>query len=254
VNRKHWIQSAWPPLVVVIALLLFWQLAAGWSNVPGWLLPTPLQIFTEGIHSLTTLTKYTLATIQMTLMGFAVGVTIGLIVGCLLHLVPGFKAGFYPLLILTQNIPTIALAPLLIVMFGFGLLPKIIVITLVCFFPITIAMLDGLMQTDRHMYNYMQLIGASRKQLFFKLELPNSLPHLFSGLKISATYSVMGAVIAEWLGSGKGIGVYMMQQKNSFRADREFVAILIIVILSLLFFGLIVLLEKQLIRWNKKSS
>jgi ABC-type nitrate/sulfonate/bicarbonate transport system permease component len=253
VNRKNWFLSVWPPVVVVFVLLLLWQLGSAGLNVPGWLLPTPLQIFTEGARSLTTLTTYTFSTIQMTLLGFAIGVMVGLLLACVLHLVPGFKSGFYPLLILTQNIPTIALAPLLIVMFGFGILPKIIVITLVCFFPVTIAILDGFMQTDRHMYNYMQLIGASRRQLFFKLELPNALPYLFSGLKISATYSVMGAVIAEWLGSGKGIGVYMMQQKNSFRADREFVAILIIIFLSLFFFGLIALLEKLVIRWNNKS-
>jgi ABC-type nitrate/sulfonate/bicarbonate transport system permease component len=170
-----------------------------------------------------------------------------------LHVIPRFKAGFYPLLILSQNIPTIALAPLLMIWFGFGLLPKVIVITLVCFFPVAIATLDGFVQTDRTMLGYMRMIGAGRRQIFFKLELPNALPYLFSGLKISATYSVMGAVIAEWLGSDKGIGVYMLLSKNSFRTDRVFAAIAIIVGLSLLLFGFIAFLEKLVIRWNVKS-
>jgi ABC-type nitrate/sulfonate/bicarbonate transport system permease component len=253
VNRPNWIQAAWPPILAVALLLVVWQLSATWLQVPGWLLPTPLKIFSEGLQSFPTLLKLTGSTIQMTLLGFGAGVLIGLLTACILHLVPGFKAAFYPLLILTQNIPTIALAPLLVILFGFGLLPKIIVITLVCFFPISIATLDGFMQTDRSMYTYMQMIGASKRQIFMKLELPNSLPFIFSGLKISATYSVMGAVIADWLGSGKGIGIYMMLQKNNYRADREFVAIFIIIALSLLFFAVIVWLEKWLIRWYVKS-
>ncbi|MBP1995298.1 ABC transporter permease [Paenibacillus eucommiae] len=252
-SKQSWLKAAWPPVVVVMVLLLVWQLAAMWWHVPGWLLPTPLQIIHEGINAYSRLWMHTASTIQITLIGFSIGVGVGLVMACMLHMVPGFKSGFYPLLILSQNIPTIALAPLLIIWFGFGLLPKIIVITLVCFFPITIATLDGFMQTDRHMYSYMKLIGASRKQIFFKLELPNALPFVFSGLKISATYSVMGAVIAEWLGSGEGIGTYMMLQKASYRADREFVAIFIIICLSLLFFGLITLLEKLIIRWNTKA-
>jgi ABC-type nitrate/sulfonate/bicarbonate transport system permease component len=252
VKRQSWIQAAWPPILVVTLLLIIWQLVAT-SMGKAWLLPAPLKILAVGLQSLPTLAKYTASTIQLTLLGFGVGVLVGLLTACVLHLVPGFKSGFYPLLILTQNIPTIALAPLLIILLGFGLLPKIIVITLVCFFPIAIATLDGFMQTDRGMYTYMQMIGASKRQIFMKLELPNSLPFIFSGLKISATYSVMGAVIADWLGSGKGIGIYMMLQKNAYRADREFVAIIIIVCLSLLFFALIAWLEKLVIRWNAKS-
>ncbi len=250
---KSWFQAGWPPIVVVILVLLVWQGAVMIFSVPDWLLPSPLQIFTEGFSSGPGLWLHIAATIRITLIGFLVGVCSGIMIACILHLLPGLKAGLYPLLILSQNIPMIALAPLLMIMFGFGLLPKIIVITLVCFFPVTVAAMDGFMQTDSVMLRYMRMIGASKRQIFWKLELPNALPSLFSGLKISATYSVMGAVIAEWLGSGKGIGVYMMLQKASYRADREFVAIMIIVFLSLLFFGLIVGLEKIFIRWNVKK-
>jgi ABC-type nitrate/sulfonate/bicarbonate transport system permease component len=252
-KRQRWIQAGWPPLGVAILLLLIWQLAVTLANTPGWMLPSPWQIFTEGLRELSRLQLHTQSTIRITLLGFIVGSSIGLIVAFLLHAVPGFKAGFYPLLILSQNIPTIALAPLLMIWFGFGLLPKVIVITLVCFFPVAIATLDGFVQTDRTMLGYMRMIGAGRRQIFFKLELPNALPYLFSGLKISATYSVMGAVIAEWLGSDKGIGVYMLLSKNSFRTDRVFAAIAIIVGLSLLLFGFIAFLEKIVIRWNVKS-
>ncbi|MEW9698709.1 ABC transporter permease [Paenibacillus sp. SI8] len=253
-KQQRWYKAGWPPIIVVILVLLIWQLAVTWGNTASWLLPSPFKIMTDGTTDLPRVWIHTLATSRIMLIGFGTGVSVGILVASLLHLVPGFKAGFYPLLILSQNVPTIALGPLLIILFGFGILPKIILISLVCFFPVAMATLDGFMQTDRNMYNYMQMLGASRQQIFYKLELPHALPFLFSGLKISATYSVMGAVIAEWLGSGEGLGYYMILQKSSFRADREFVAIIIIVSLSLLFFWLIAGLEKLVIRWNAKRS
>lgn len=197
---------------------------------------------------------HTASTIRMTIVGFAIGTSIGVILSFILHLSPRLKSAVYPLLILSQNVPTIALAPLLMIWFKFGVLPKMIIITLVCFFPVAVATLDGLTRTDAVMVNYMRMIGASRRQLFLKLELPHALPSLFSGLKISATYSVMGAVIAEWLGSDKGIGVYMLLSKAGFRTDRVFVSIFVIVALSLLLFSLIVLLEKICVRWKPSSS
>lgn len=150
--------------------------------------------------------------------------------------------------------PSIALGPLLIIWFGFGLLPKIVLITLVCFFPVAVAAMGGLAQSDRVMLNYMKMAGASNWQIFTKLELPGSLPSLFSGLKISATYAVMGAVVAEWIGADKGIGYYMLLQKASYRTDRMFVAIVIIVLLSLVLFALIALLERWLVRWKPRKE
>ncbi|MBP1961658.1 ABC transporter permease [Paenibacillus aceris] len=251
---KNGLKAGWPPIVVVILLLLIWQLAVTWGGAASWLLPSPLKIWQDGTTDMPRVWMHTFATVRLMLMGFIVGTVGGVIVASFLHRVAFLKAGFYPLLILSQNVPVIALGPLLIILFGFGVLPKLILIALVCFFPVTMSTLDGFMQTDRSMYNYMQMIGASKRQIFYKLELPHALPFLFTGLKISATYSVMGAVIAEWLGGGVGLGYYMILQKSAFRADREFVAILIIVVLSLLFFWLIAGLEKFVIRWNAKRS
>ena len=179
---------------------------------------------------------------------------IGLITAILLHLLPYLKDALYPLLILSQNIPTIVLAPLLVIWFGFGMLPKIIVITLVCFFPVTVAALDGFKQTPSELRHYLAMAGANKWQLFSKLEFPYALPSIFSGIKISATYSVLGAVISEWLGAKEGVGVYMTLASSSFRTDRVFVAIFIIMILSLLLFALIQGLEKTLVRWQKQGD
>ncbi|MDD9267981.1 ABC transporter permease [Paenibacillus sp. GCM10023248] len=251
---KNALKAGWPPVVVVILLLLIWQLAVTWGGTASWLLPSPLKIWRDGTTDMARVWMHTWATVRLMLIGFLVGSLGGIAAASILHRVPFLKAGLYPLLILSQNVPVIALGPLLIILFGFGILPKIILISLVCFFPVTMSTLDGFMQTDRNMYNYMQMIGAGKRQIFYKLELPHAMPFVFTGLKISATYSVMGAVIAEWLGGGVGLGYYMILQKSAFRADREFVAILIIVILSLLFFWLIAGLEKLVIRWNAKRS
>uniref|UniRef100_UPI0006D5428C ABC transporter permease n=1 Tax=Paenibacillus dakarensis TaxID=1527293 RepID=UPI0006D5428C len=231
-----------------------WQLAVSWFHVEEWILPPPSNIAKEAAASSKGLLDHTAATLQLTLLGFAIGTAIGLIIALMLHLVPWLKKALYPLLVMSQNVPTIALAPLLMIWFGFGILPKIIVITLVCFFPVAVAAMDGLARTDRTMLNYMQMAGASKWQTFSKLELPHALPSIFSGVRIAATYSVMGAVIGEWIGSEKGIGYYMMMQKSAYRTDRVFVAIFIIVLLSLFMVALVTLLERQLIRWNPKQN
>lgn len=249
----HWSRIG-PPLITVILLLVVWQTVVTWWEIPKWLLPSPIDILNEGIANFSRLFTHSAATIKVALIGLAVGSSFGVLLAILLHIIPVLKRGIYPLLILSQNIPTIALAPLLIIWFGYGLLPKVIVITLVCFFPIVVSMLDGFRQTDRNMLNYMQMIGASRKDIFIKLEIPSVLPFLFAGLKISATYSVMGAVIGEWLGAREGLGVYMTLAISSFRTDRVFVAISVIVMISLVFFGLILLLERVLAPWHKKEG
>jgi ABC-type nitrate/sulfonate/bicarbonate transport system permease component len=248
-----WIRKGWPPVLAVILLLFGWQAATAWTGIPKWILPSPSDIVKEGIANFPRIWMHTAFTLRITLIGFAVGVASGFALAVLMHWVPVLKTGFYPLLILSQNIHPAALGPLLMIWFGFGLTPKIIVITLVCFFPVIVAMLDGLTQTDRAMLDYMRMIGASKRQTFWKLELPHALPSLFSGLKLSATYSVMGAVIAEWLGADKGIGVYIQMSRASFLTTRVFVAIVVIVVLSVLLFGIIALLESLVIRWKPRK-
>lgn len=247
--RRLW-NSIWPPLVAVILLLAVWQAATSIFHIEKWILPSPADIVREASGGAAGLWKHTMATLRLMLIGFAIGTGTGLLVAFSLHYIPFLKSSLYPLIILSQNIPTIALAPLLMIWFGFGILPKIIVITLVCFFPVAVAAMDGLTRTDRVMLDYMRMAGASKGQIFRKLEVPHALPSILSGVKIAATYSVMGAVIAEWIGADKGIGYYMMLQKSSFRTDKIFVAITIIVTISLAMFALIALLEKWLVRYK----
>lgn len=251
---KNILMKGWRPAAVLLLLFIVWELAVILAEVPAWLLPPPTDIFQEAIAGWDGFLLHLQPTVMLSLLGFAIGTGIGLLTAVLLHLLPFLRESIYPLLILSQNVPIIVLAPLLVVWFGFGILPKLIVITLVCFFPITVAALDGFRQTPRELKHYMLMAGASKGQLFWKLELPYSLPSLFSGLKISATYSVMGAVISEWLGAKAGIGVYMTLASSSFRTDRVFVAIFAIMVLSLLFFGAILLAERLLVKWKTQES
>lgn len=250
---KKVLLKGWRPISVLLLLFIIWEMAVGLADVPDWLLPPPTEIYNEAIAGWTNFSPHLQSTIKLSLLGFAIGTGIGILTAVLLHLIPFIRESVYPLLILSQNVPIIVLAPLLVIWFGFGLLPKMIVITLVCFFPITVAALDGFRQTPGELKHYMIMAGASRSQLFWKLELPYSLPALFSGIKISATYSVMGAVISEWLGAEEGIGVYMTLASSSFRTDRVFVAIFAIMLLSLLFFAFIMIAERLLVRWKTKE-
>lgn len=251
--RRLW-SRIWPPLTAVILFLLVWQASTLLFHIEEWILPSPSTIAGQAVSEASGLWVHTFATLRLMLLGFVIGTAVGLSVAFLLHYIPFLKSALYPLIILSQNVPTIALAPLLMIWFGFGLLPKIIVITLVCFFPVAVAAMDGLTRTDRVMLDYMRMSGASKWAVFTKLEVPHALPSMFSGLKIAATYSVMGAVIAEWIGADKGIGYYMMLQKASFRTDRTFVAIAVIVLVSLAMFAVIALLEKWFIRYKPSNE
>jgi ABC-type nitrate/sulfonate/bicarbonate transport system permease component len=157
----------------------------------------------------------------------------------------------YPLLVVSQTIPTIALAPLFAVWFGLGLLPKVIVVFLVCFFPIVVSLVDGLDSVDADLLNLFRTMGAKKVQIFRYLKMPASMVNFFSGLRIAATYSIMGAVIAEWLGGEKGIGIYMLRVKHSYALDKMFAAVLLIIILSLVLFKVISLLENAAMPWYR---
>ncbi|NLW16805.1 MAG: ABC transporter permease [Firmicutes bacterium] len=252
---KKLLRKAGPPLLAVLLLLVVWELYVTAYQVEAWLLPAPTAIVREAINNWPRVQMHTLATLEIAIIGFVLGTVVGLLLAVVLHSIfPSLRQALYPLIILSQNIPIIALAPLLVVWFGFGILPKVLIIALMCFFPVLIAALQGLDYPNAAMLDYLRMIGARIGQIFFLLELPNSLPHVFSGLKVAATYSMMGAVISEWLGAQRGLGVYMRLAAASFRTDRVFVSIFVIVVLSLLFFASIAYWERKLIRWNSRGE
>jgi len=244
-------RAGWPPLAVVVLFILLWEgiVRTGW--IEPYLLPGPGDVLAYFVKDWRLLLDHTLSTTRIALTGYVIGCIVGLIIAFVLHLVPLFRTAFAPLIILSQNVPTIVLAPLLAVWFGFGWMPKIILLTLVCFFPVAISTLGGLSGADRNMLGYMRMAGASRWQQFTKLELPWSLPAMFSGLKVASAYSVLGAIVGEWAGAQKGLGIYLNLMQAGYRVSGMFVAVAIIALLSLLIFWAVALLERVLIRWQR---
>lgn len=251
--KKAW-KKGWRPVVAILLFIFVWEFAVRLFKIEAWLLPAPTDIVIEFTAVWESFLPHLGSTVQLAIAGLLLGAFIGLFVAMLLHLFAPIREIFYPFLILSQNIPIIVLAPLLVIWFGFGVLPKLIVITLACFFPVAVASLDGMQGTRSDLKNYMQMMGASKAQMFFKLELPHAIPQIMSGMKIAATYSVMAAVISEWLGAQEGIGVYMTLAVSSYKTARVFVAIIFTMVLSLLFFLVIVWIEKMLVAWQKKGA
>ncbi len=166
------IRKGWRPLLVLILLFVVWEITTKLFDIPAWLMPAPSEIVKEGIESWPSFQEHLTSTTLLTIGGFIIGTSIGIGTAIGLHLLPRVREAVYPLMILSQNIPIIVLAPLLVIWFGFGLLPKLIVITLVCFFPVAVSALDGFRQTNEEYVHYMKMAGASKGQLFRKVEWP----------------------------------------------------------------------------------
>lgn len=253
-NRISMWSKVWPPAITLVLVLACWQAAVTWGGIDEWMLPSPLSIVQEAISIWPRLMTQTGATVQLTLLGFVGGSAVGFMLAALLHFIPGVRRAIYPLIVLTQSVPIIAIAPILTMFFGYGQLPKVILVMMVCFFPVSIAMLSGFSNPDAQLRNYLQMIGISKWQMFWRLELPHAIVHLFSGLKIAASYSVLSAIVAEWIGSNKGLGSFMILSFKGFMPDRVFAAVVIIVIFSLSLFGIVSLAERLIIRWQPASD
>ena len=248
------VRRAIVPGGTLLALLLIWQASCMAFDVKPYVLPSPWTIASYMGENASRLWDQMWFTLRLALKGMGLGVAIGILAALLFHLIPGVRAALSPIIIITQNIPTIALGPLLIVWFGFGLMPKLILLVLVCFFPVAWSMLAGLGQAAPHLREYLSMIGASRWEILRRLELPASLPSFFTGLKLTATYGVTAAIVAEWLGSSEGIGHYIVLKSKGYDTVGVFSAIVCIVALALAFYGAAALLERLVIRWRPSAS
>ena len=246
-------QALGPPALLVAAFLAAWEIYARASGVSPFVLPPPSRVLESLWLFREDAVRHAVPTILETLVGF--GLSIGAAVGAAIAMdrLPVVRRAFAPLMIGSQTIPIVAIAPLIVVWFGFGLAPKIIVVVLVTFFPITVALLDGFASTSAEATELMRSFGASKSQIFRKLRWPSGLPSLFTGLRISATYAVIAAVIAEYVGATEGLGIWMVLSQRSFRTDLVFGAILLTAVLSVALFALVVLAERAVIPWYRAS-
>lgn len=234
-----------------IILLCIWEVLVRLLHVDVYTLPAPSAIFKSFFNDFSTYHVHLYPTLLLVVLGIICSILCGICVAIILRLIPGLHEYIYPLLIMSQNVPVIVIAPLLVIWFGFGILPKLIVITLVCFFPITVSLLEGFNETDKELEKYMKMMGATRLERFKKLEWPNSMTYFFNGLKIAGTYSVMGAIISEWLGSDKGLGKFMLIAQRAFQVDQVFVAIVWIIIFAMVIYFVIYIIQRIVLRWQR---
>ena len=251
--RKN-IKYKYYPIVFFVVLLLIWETISRFEVFPPFILPSPSSILVSLVTGFTSMQYDILITLFEASTGFIIAIILSVAIAVAMDSIIGFKKTIYPVLIISQTIPIIIIAPLFIIWFGYGYAPKIIIVTLICFFPITISLLQGLIAVDKELIDLLRSMGASKFQIYKFVKIPSAMPGFFSGLKIAATYSIMGATIGEWVGGKSGLGVYMIRAKQAFETDRVFAAIIIIVILSILLLKIIEFVEKKNMPWLKISD
>jgi ABC-type nitrate/sulfonate/bicarbonate transport system permease component len=236
---------------LVATLLLLWQVATMVWRIDGYLLPSPWAVVRAAVEASDILGQHIWQTTQETLWGFALALAVGLGLGLLIDSSELIRDAVYPLLVTSQTIPIVAIAPLLVIWLGYGIWPKVIVVGLICFFPIVVNTADGLRSADPEAIALLQTMGASQAQILRIVRIPGALPSVFTGIKIAITYSVVGAILGEWVGASKGLGIFMLRATNSFRTDWVFVSIGITAVLSLALFGLVALVERIALPWYR---
>lgn len=254
-HREGWriwrtiVEQYAPALALVALLLVAWQWATTYWRMPVWLLPSPVTIASAGVAARSIMAPHIWQTVLETWLGLVLALVVGIVFALLIDASTLLRRAIYPLLVVSQTVPIIAIAPLLVIWFGYGILPKILVVGLVCFFPIVVGTADGLRAADPDLIALLRSMGATRRQILTKVRVPGAMPSFFSGLRIAVTYSVIGAIIGEWVGASKGLGVFMLRASNSLRTDWVFAAILVTSLLSVVLFLLVTVLERISLRW-----
>lgn len=233
---------------------MVWQLLSSAKVIPSYMLPSPIAVVKAFIVDFPLLLHHTKITLVEAFFGLSLGVLLGFIIAVLMDRFRSVYKAIYPLLIITQTIPTVAIAPLLVLWLGYGITPKVTLIVIVTFFPITIGLLDGFKSVDPDTIKLMRSMRATKGQIFRHIKLPSSMSFFFAGLRISASYSIVGAVISEWLGGFSGLGVYMIRVKKSYSFDKMFAVILLISIISLILMGGVTALQKISMPWTKNAN
>ncbi|HUZ02218.1 MAG TPA: ABC transporter permease [Thermomicrobiaceae bacterium] len=238
-----------PGVLLVVAVAL-WELIVRLTDTPAWFLPAPSAILGALVHNWQLIGGHTLVTLEEVLVGFVLSFAFGVGVAIAIAYSPIVERAIYPIVIASQAIPIIALAPILLIWFGYGLTPKIIVVVLICFFPIAVNTVDGLRAADPELVDLLRSMGAGRWKSFRTVRLPAALPYLFSGTRIAAAVSVIGALIGEWVGSSAGLGYFMIRSASQFNTARVFAAVLVSAVLGVVLFVAVALLERWLLPWQ----
>lgn len=241
-------------LAIIIVFLLIWEIVIKVFSVPVYLMPSPSSIFNTLFAERALFLSAFLTTLGEAAAGLVLGVTVGCLIAALLTLIPGIEGGVMTLAMLVKSTPMVAIAPLLTIYFGFGIAPKIIITSLVTFFPVLINVLAGLNRIDQAQLDTFFYWNATRWEIFRYLRAPSALPLLFSALKISAPLALTGAVIAEWTGASGGLGRQMWLAYTNLNLPYLFAAIFMLAVAGIAIYKSLDWLEKKILFWNLPSS
>lgn len=241
------------PSIAFILFVVLWETIVKARDIKEYILPAPSAILNEFIKSRDLLLSHSLTTITETIIGFILGVIFAVLLSIIMSNFKIIRNIFYPFMVFSQTVPIIVIAPLITIWFGIGIVSKLIVCVLVVFFPVALSLTEGLNSYDRDFEELLKCMNASRMQIFTKVKLPSALVHFFSGLKLAAAYAVMGAVMSEWTGAQKGLGIFLTRSMKSFKTAAMFADIVIISLFSILLFAIISIIEKKTIKWELKG-
>ncbi|MDA0301685.1 MAG: ABC transporter permease [Chloroflexi bacterium] len=239
-----------PALLLAAVILLVWETYVRASGVRPQVLPAPSRVAEQGWAFRELIWSHTLPTLAEAAIGFSLAIVAGTAAATAIDFSSAVRRALYPALVASQAIPVIAVAPLLVLWFGFGILPKALVVALVTFFPITVGWVDGFAATERAAANLLRSMGASRWQVFRLVRVPGALPLFFSGLRIAITYAVVGAIFAEYVGAKRGLGIFMQMQQNAFRTDLVMAAVVVTALISITLFLATYVVERATIPWH----
>lgn len=244
------------PIALLAAFFGAWQVAASSDliadalSIEPYLVPSPAEIASSLWEDRSLLAENAWVTLREILLGFLLAVVVGVCFAVAMYLSDTVRLAAYPLVLASQTIPIVAIAPILVIWFGFGIQPKLVIVALICFFPITVATVDGLRSVDPEAVKLMRTLDASRWQTSRRLAAPAALPYFFSGAKIAATIAPIGAVFAEWAGSSSGLGRMILQDGAQFETARQFAAVAVLSAIALALFGLLSLGQRRVVTWR----
>ena len=245
--------SLWSCSAIVL-ILIVWQIVSSVGLVENFMLPSPIQVIVALVKEFPILMQHSIITLTEAFVGLLAGIFLGFLSAVLMDQFEGLYKAFYPMMVLTQTIPAVAIAPLLVLWFGYEMAPKVILIVITTFFPIAVGLLNGFKSADKDSINMLRAMGAGRWQIFRHIKFPGAMSEFFAGVRIAASYAVVGAVIAEWLGGFNGLGVYMTIVKKAYSFDKMFAVIIIISVVSLILMKCVDILQKKCMPWERNTQ
>jgi NitT/TauT family transport system permease protein len=250
-NNRNWLG-----FISLLLGLLAWYLITRYSGIPNFILPSPLSVWTRFLKALSdgSLIYHTGITLSEIVLGLLVGTTFATVVGYGLAKSRSLEKVLSPYLVASQAIPVVAIAPLLVIWLGNGILSKVVICALIVFFPVLVNTIVGVRAVPTALYDLMNSLHASRSQILWKVEVPASLPVFLGGLRVGATLSVIGAIVGELVGAENGLGFLLQLGDFQYDTPMVFVAVFMLIALALILYGAVTLLERRFLKWQNTSS